>query len=306
MKNLPKIIVILGPTASGKTDFGIALAKKFAGEIISADSRQVYKKMDIGTGKPAGKWREGVYLVEGIPHYIMDIIEPDEEFTVAHFKKLAEEKIVDILRRKKIPIIVGGTGLYIWSVVDNLELPAVVPDLNLRQALEKKNLEEQVAILKDKDPDTAKKIDLKNPRRVLRALEVVLASGQSFVAQKKQAPPAYNALQIGLNWPRAELYMRIEKRIDEQMESGWAEETKKILAAGFNSQLPSMSGIGYKQLADYLRGVKGLEETIREIKKNTKNYAKRQITWFRRDKRIKWLERDDFAEAEKLVAEFIV
>lgn len=325
MNKLPKIIVLLGPTASGKTDLGIVLAKKFSAqggsglggggaEIISADSRQVYKGMSIGTGKPVGEWRADtplplsrgeVYMVEGVPHHVMDVVEPDADFTLAHFKKMAEEKIDDILKRGKLPIVVGGTGLYIWSIVDNLDMPAVVPNLALRAELEKKSLEEQVQILTEKDPETAKKIDLENPRRVIRALEVCLDSGKSFVEQRKQNPPKYNALQIGLEWPREEIYERIERRIDGQIKDGWVEETKKLLEAGFGWKIPSMSGIGYKQLGEYLRGERTLENAVEEIKQKTRNYAKRQMTWFKRDKRIKWIEKVDVDEAVRLVKEFI-
>ncbi len=305
MSNLPKIIVLLGPTASGKTDLGIALAKKFNGEIVSADSRQVYKSMSVGTGKPVGEWVEGIYMVEGVPHHIMDIVEPDADFTLAHFKKMAEDQIDNILKRGRLPIVVGGTGLYIWSIVDNLDMPAVAPDLELRAELEKKTPEERVKILTEKDPETAQKIDLKNPRRVLRALEVALDSGKSFVEQRKQAPPLYDALQIGLDWPREELYERIERRIGGQIKDGWTEETKKLSDAGFDWKLPSMSGIGYKQLGEYLRNERTLESAVAEIKQKTRNYAKRQLTWFKRDKRIEWIEKTDVAEAGKLVQEFI-
>ena len=336
MDELPKIIVLLGPTASGKTDLGIILAKKFNGEIISADSRQVYRGMSVGTGKPNGVWQDGQrqgilrvvypdprvgaqddgdvqddnarkreYIVEGVPHYLMDIIEPDEDFTLSDFKKMAEEKIWDILKRGKMPIIVGGTGLYVWSIVDNLDMPAVAPDAALRVELEKKSLEEQVKLLEEKDPETAKKIDLKNPRRVLRALEVCLDSGKSFVEQRKQAPPLFNALQIGLNWPRTEIYERIEKRIDGQIKDGWVGETEDLVKAGFDWKLPSMSGIGHKQLGEYLRGEKTLEKAIEEIKQKTRNYAKRQVTWFKRDKRIKWIDKNNLDEAIELVKNFI-
>lgn len=322
-KNLPKIIVLLGPTASGKTDLGLALAKKFNGEIISADSRQVYKRMSVGTGKPVGEWVEGVYMVEGVPHHIMDIVEPDEDFTLSHFKKMAEEKIVDILKRGKLPIIVGGTGLYIWSIVDNLDMPAVAPDLELRAELEKKSLEEQVKILTEKDPKTAQKIDLKNPRRVLRALEVCLDSGKSFVEQRKQNPPLYEALQIGLDWSREELYKNIEHRIDGQIKDGWVEETKEIIKYLENKQehpslpspqrgedngvwqLPSMSGLGYRQLGEYLRGERTLENAVEEIKQKTRNYAKRQVTWFKRDKRINWVEKNDVQAVDNLIKKFL-
>jgi len=308
-----KIIVLLGPTASGKTDLGIVLAKKYNGEIVSADSRQVYKHMDIGTGKPVGEWkhpssilpseREGQYVVEGVAHHVMDIIEPDEDFTLAHFKKMAEEKIEDILARGKLPIIVGGTGLYIWSIVDNLDMPAVVPDLELRAELEKKSLDEQVQILTDKDPETAKKIDLKNPRRVIRALEVVILTGKSFVKQQTKSKPKYDCLQIGIERDREDLYFRINKRVDTQHVRGLLSEVESLVKQKYDWQLPSMTGIGYKQMGYYLRGEMNLEEATEILKRDTRHYAKRQLTWFKKDKRINWIK--EKSEAESLVEEFI-
>lgn len=348
MSKLPKIIVVLGPTASGKTDLGLDLAKKFNGEIINADSRQVYKEMDIGTAKPAGEWQplltslacpplegkgEGrrvgdssvamlsqndgrwiseqvgndklkAYVVDGVPHYLMDMVMPNEEFTLADFKEQAEEIIKDILSRGKLPIIVGGTGLYVWSLVDNLEMPKVAPDNKLRAELEKKSLPELVEMLEKEDPESAQVIDLKNPRRVLRALEVSLSSGESFKNQQKKGQPLYDALQIGINWPREVLYDRINKRVDKQMEDGLLEETTQ-LAKKYDWNLPSMSGIGYKQMGYFLRGEMGLPEAIEVLKRDTRRYAKRQITWFKRDKRINWINGLDITEAEKLTRKFL-
>lgn len=305
MTNLPKIIIIAGPTASGKTDLSIALAKKFNGEIVSADSRQIYKKMSIGTAKPIGEWKEGNYLVGGVLHYLVDIVEPDAEFTLANFKEMAQEKISNILSRGKLPIVVGGTGLYIWSLVENLDMPAVAPDLELRAELEKKSLEELVRHLREIDSESADKIDLKNPRRVLRALEVCLSSGGSFFEQRKKSKPLYNCLQIGLLWPREELNKRIGLRVDLMMKDGLLEEVKKLAALGYNWKLPSTSGIGNKQMGYYLRGEKTLAEAVDLLKKDTRNYAKRQMTWFKRDKKIRWIEKNNPAEAFQIVRDFI-
>lgn len=339
MPKLPKIIVVLGPTASGKTDLGLDLSKKFNGEIINADSRQVYKEMDIGTAKPAGKWsavkdpsavlqdgktnggndKTSVFVVDGVLHYLMDAVMPNEEFTLADFKERAEEIIKDILSRGKLPIIVGGTGLYVWSLVDNLEMPKVAPDNKLRAELEKKSLPELVEMLEKEDPESAQVIDLKNQRRVLRALEVALSSGKSFKKQQKKGQPLYDALQIGINWPREVLYDRINKRVDKQMEDGLLEETKKLVnkyshpllappQAGGEAtvwNLPSMSGIGYKQMGYFLRGEMSLPEAIEVLKRDTRRYAKRQITWFKRDKRINWINGLDIPEIEKLAKKFL-
>ncbi|MBP6859395.1 MAG: tRNA (adenosine(37)-N6)-dimethylallyltransferase MiaA [Candidatus Magasanikbacteria bacterium] len=304
-KKLPKIIVIAGPTASGKTDLGLMLAKKFDGEIISADSRQVYKKMDIGTAKPKGEWKKDVYMVEGISHYGMDIIEPNQEFTLADFKALATKCIQDIIGRKKIPIIVGGTGLYIWSVVDNLDIPSVSPNIELRNDLAKKSLPELVAMLEKLDPETCAKIDLHNPRRVLRALEVVISSGQSFFAQRTKSEPLFEALQIGIEVSKEELYKRIDARVDKQMVDGLLSETEALVQFGYGWDLPSMSGIGYKQMGYYIKGEMNLQEAEEKLKSDTKKFAKRQMTWFKRDKRIIWVNVRNLSLAVDSVKDFL-
>lgn len=330
MKKLPKIVVFLGPTASGKTELGIFLAKKFSAkggpafgwngaEIISADSRQVYRGMDIGTAKPGegkrGKVKgESVYVVDGVTHHLIDVVNPDEEFTLADFKKMAEEKIADILKRGKLPIVVGGTGLYIWALVDNLDIPKKAVDEKLRARLNATPLAELLKMLKEKDPDSYNNIDLKNPRRVIRALEVAL-SGESFWGNRRAGKPLYDALQIGLKWPREVLYERINRRVDKQIEQGLVDEVKKLaqdltlalsLARRGNIwELPSMSGIGYRQFKEYLSGKETLEEAVEKLKRDTRKYAKRQETWFKRDKRIKWIEGDDRKQAEEEVNKFI-
>ncbi len=303
---LPKIIVVLGPTASGKTDMGLFLAKKFNGEIISADSRQIYKEMDIGTAKPKGRFIKDkkTYIVDGIPHYLMDILSPKKKFSLADFKNFAVDSINDILSRNKLPIIVGGTGLYIWALVDNLDIPSVEPDYRLRKKLEKKKLPELVKLLGKIDPATAKKIDLKNPRRVLRALEVAMLSGSSFLKQQTKSKPVYKVLQIGLDLPREELYERINVRVDEQIKSGLVEEIKKLVKK-YDRSLPSMSSIGYKQIGSYLREEAPLAEAVEVLKRDTRRYAKRQETWFKRDKRIKWIKNTDRESAQKLTEDFL-
>ena len=337
--DLPKIIVILGPTASGKTDLGLALAKKYNGEIISADSRQVYKKMDIGTAKPTGEWAsvvspgafgqvEGVlnyqsirdpstslrsaqndsevYTVQGVPHHLMDIVSPDTDFSLADFKNMATTSIYDILKRGKLPIVVGGTGLYIWAIVDNLDIPTVKPNIELRNELEKKSLAELVAQLQKIDPHSADKIDLKNPRRVLRALEVAISSGQSFVTQQTKSKPLFDVLQIGISVDKEELNARIEKRVDAQMREGLLVETKALEASGYGWDLPSMSGICYRQIGYFLQGKMELPEAVQVLKVDTKKYAKRQMTWFKRDKRVQWVKNGKLEEVDELVKKFLI
>ena len=308
MKNtLPKIIVIVGPTASGKTDLSLALAKKYNGEIVSADSRQVYKKMDIGTAKPVKDFglQTSDYIVQGIRHHLMDMVNPDANFSLADFKKAAIEAIHDILQRGKLPIVVGGTGLYIWALVDNLDIPKVQPDSKLRKELEGKSLAELVRLLQEKDPESAHKIDLKNPRRVIRGLEVVLSSGESFVEQQTKSEPIFTALQIGLKISKEELYRRIDERIDRQIADGLVEEVTKLVSEGYSWDLPSMSGIGYKEIGQYFRGEVPLAKAIEILKTNTYKYAKRQLTWFKRDARIQWIGSSDLIAAQELAEEFL-
>jgi len=297
-----KLIVILGPTASGKSDWAIKLAKKFNGEIISADSRQIYRGMDIGTAKPLNQ--------EGIPHHLIDIVNPEEEFTVAQYKKIAIEKIEDIKLREKIPFLVGGTGLYIQSVVDNLEIPKVAPNQALRRKLEEKSAEELFEDLKRIDPKTAEAIDAKNKRRLIRALEVKILSGVSFVSAKQIAEPLFNTLQIGIKISREKLYKKIDKRVEEQIEQGLESEVRNIyeeLAKKMPEekiwQLPSMTGLFCQEFKKYLEGKIDLAEVIRLIKLHHRQYARRQMSWFKRDKRIHWLE--ELEKAEKLIEEFL-
>lgn len=308
-RKLPRILVILGPTASGKTSLGIQLAKKFDGEVISADSRQVYKKMSIGTAKPIGVWSDYedvvAYMVEGIPHYMVDIVDPGEVFNLSHFKELALRYISHILQRDKLPIIVGGTGLYIWSIVDNLLLPQVPPNKKLRQSLEKKSLNELVQLLIKLDPLTAKQIDLSNIRRVIRALEVVILSGQSFYRERKKLEPLFSALQIGIEMDRKDLYKNINERIDRQLQTGLIEEVEGLMKQKYGWHLPSMNGIGYKQIGAYLRGELNLDEAVDLLKRDTRHYARRQLTWFKRDKRVVWLSFSNFSKIDFSIREFL-
>ncbi len=303
---LPKVIFVIGQTASGKTALGIDLAKQFNGAIINADSRQVYKKMNVVTAKPARDSASvhNEYTVEGIKHYLMDIYDPGKPFTLADFKKHALEAIKKIIDNGQLPIVVGGTGLYIWSLVDNLSIPAIAPNKKLRASLEEKSLADLVKLLQNIDPSTAEKIDLKNKRRVLRALEVTMSSGESFSIQSTKADLIYDSLQIGLRWQRDEIYKRIEDRVDVQLKNGAVEETKHLIE-NYPPDLPSLSTIGYKQIGAFLRGETTLDEAIEHFKRDARRYAKRQETWFKRDERIKWIEKNDLKAAQKLVNDFI-
>ena len=300
MKN--KLIVILGPTASGKSGLAVKLAKKFNGEVISADSRQIYRGMDIGTAKISEK--------EGIPHYLIDIVNPEEEFTVAQYKKMAIKTIEDIQKQGKVPFLVGGTGLYIKAVVDNLEIPKVVPSQALRKKLETKTVEELFEDLKRLDPKTAEIIDSKNKRRLIRALELKMISGVSFVSAKKICESLFNTLQIGIKTSKERLYKKIDQRIKEQIEQGLEAEVKNIFEKLCQKipeekvwQLPSMSGICYQEFKKYFEEEIGLPKVIQLIKLHNRQYARRQMTWFKRDKRIHWLGK--LKEAEELIEEFL-
>ena len=303
----PKLIVLLGPTACGKTGWSLRLAKKYNGEIISADSRQIFSKMDIGTAKEPGEWRwsgfRRVYFIADIPHYLIDFLDPGKKFTAAHFRDKALKYVKLVLKNKHQPIIVGGTGLYISSLVDNLQIPRVPPNKKLRESLEEKNIDELFSLLKNIDPESAQKINKNNKRRIIRALEVSILSGEPFSKQRLRGEQLFQVLKIGIEVDRDELYKRIDKRIDAMMDKGLLAEVKKLASKKYNWDLSSLSGIGYRQFKDFLEGKQNLEQAVELLKKDTKRYAKRQLTWFRRDKEIKWVK--NYEDAEKLVGEFL-
>ncbi len=288
-KNKKPIIVILGPTASGKTALSLRIAKMFDGEIISTDSRQVYKYMDIGTDKIMPAQREGV------PHHLLDFVEPDEDFTLADFKRIALKTIAEIYSRGHMPMLVGGTGLYINAIIQNYEIPSVPPNLKLRQEYteyaKKHGVEALHKLLQEKDPQAAARIHPNNIRYVIRALEINIAGGIQKIDTKGLS--SFSPFIIGIEWPREELYARINLRVDNQVKRGLLQEFKMLIDKGFKPDLPSMSSLGYKELLPFLRGQSELEPALEEIKKNTRNYAKRQITWFKQYKDIHWLNGHD-------------
>lgn len=292
-KTLKKLIIILGPTASGKTSLAVGLCEKFNGEIISADSRQIYREMNIATNKE---------IELPIAQHIIDIKNPDQVLSVAQYKRIAFKCIHDIQAREKIPFLTGGTGLYIQSIVDNLKIPEVKPNLILRKRLENKSLADLQLMIKTLDPETAEVIEIKNKRRIIRALEVKLSSGKSFVAQKKTGKPLFNILQIGISMPKTKLYKRINKRACDMVEQGLAEETEALMQK-YSPDLPSMSGIGYKEIGQYLKGKITLNQATNLIQTRTRQYAHRQIQWFKRDSHIKWVK--NYSQAEKLVKKFL-
>ncbi len=294
-QDLTPLLVIVGPTASGKTQLGIDIAKRFNGEVISVDSRQVYRGMDIGTAKPNAKCKMQnakfplpIWVVDGIPHWGIDLVEPDEEYSVADFKKYADQKIIEISKRGKLPILVGGTGLWVRAVVDNLNLTETPPNRELRTVLEKRDLNDLNAEYKRLDPIGAEVIDRDNKRRVVRALEVTLVTGKPFSAQVERGTGTYDVLQIGLLVDRGILNERINQRVDEMVANGLVDEVRQ-LSDQYGTDIDAMTGIGYRQISLFLEGKRPLVDCIEETKKATRAYAKRQMTWFRRDPRINWI-----------------
>lgn len=304
---LPKIVVLVGPTASGKTSWSLQLAEKFRGEVISADSRQIYKKMTIGTAKVPGEWKwnglRRTYMVGDIPHHLVDFLDPGKLFTVAEFREKAMKYIQLAESNGHLPIIVGGTGLYVEALIDNFVIPKVTPNKKLRQSLEDKTIEELMTLLIQMDPETAERIDKRNKRRLIRALEVCIFTGEPFSKQRTKGESLLDPLIIGVDVPRDVLYNRIDTRIDEMMKEGLEKEVHALVKQKYSWDLPSMNGIGYKEFREYFEGACTLQEAVDQLKRNTRRLAKKQLTWFRRDKRIQWV--DTYAKAEKLVKRFI-
>ncbi len=300
-----RLVAIVGPTGVGKSRLALRLAQAFDGEIVSADSRQVYRYMDIGTAKPT---RQELSLV---PHHLINIVNPDEGFSLAQYQRLAYRAIDDIHQRGKLAILVGGSGLYVWSVVEGWGIPQVPPDLGFRQSLEKKAAEagkdELYRELVEVDPVAAQRIDRRNVRRVIRAIEVHRGTGAPFSRlQHKQAPP-YKTLIIGLTADRAELYRRVDLRVDEMIKLGLVEEVKKLVSMGYDFNLPAMSGIGYRQIGMFLRGELTLAAAIQQIKFGTHRLVRYQYTWFQlKDDRILWFDIQGKVEPEitSLLAKF--
>ena len=308
-----KIIVILGPTASGKSELAIKLAKKFNGEIISADSRQVYKGMDIGTGKVTPDTKNSsnfstgqvkkkyIFIHQGIPHYCIDVASPKRRFTVVQYRNLALKAINRILNKGKIPILCGGTGFYIQAVVDGVIIPEVPPDWKLRKKLEKKTVEELFNQLKKLDPQRAKTIEQKNKRRLIRALEIVKKIGPVPISRKR--PFSYPVLMIGIKREKEELKKLIKRRFLKWLKQGLIKEVKKLRKTGLSWKKIKEFGIHYRVVAQYLQNKINYQEMIENSIRELQNYAKRQMVWFKRDKRIHWIKNQK--EVEKLIRSFL-
>lgn len=279
-----KLIVLVGPTASGKTDIAEILAKKYPLDIISADSRQIYKFMDIGTGKPLNKEFHG----------LVDFLDPKKDFSAAEYKKKAEALIKKSYENSRIPFLVGGSGLYIKAVIDGL-CDAPSADYKIRQKLAAEAKKAGIGTLYEKleivDPKAAKKIHPNDLRRIIRALEVYYQTGKPFSSfQRSTEDPGYSVLIVGIRYPLEELYGKIDKRIDTMLKQGFIKEVEALLKKGYNCDLRSMQSLGYKEITEYLAGKYDLDTAIELMKKNTRHYARRQMIWFRKDKRIEWID----------------
>lgn len=296
------VIVIMGPTASGKTKLSVELAKQINGEVVSADSMQIYKYMDIGTAKPDEEERQG------IRHYLVDEVAPDEEFSVARFKELAVKYIDNILEMGKMPIVSGGTGLYIDSLIYNIEFGDTICDWDLRERLKQEALEKGNEYLHNKlreiDNEAAEKIHMNNVKRVIRAIEVYTYTQKPISLHQEESrknPPKYNFIVFGLTMDREKLYDRINQRVDLMMEKGLVEEVKKLIEMGYDKSTIAMQGLGYKEILSYLRGEITLDEAVYVLKRDTRHYAKRQLTWFKRMKDVTWINMDEFLSLDEII-----
>ena len=289
-EKINKVLFIIGPTAVGKSELAIELAKKLDGKIISADSMQVYFGMDIGTAKPSKA------ELEEVPHHLINILPPDKPWSVSDFVNNAKTMIEDIAKRGKLPIVVGGTGLYLNALIEGYSFPVIERDLEVRKSLEGEaksygslHLYEK---LKKIDPDTANNIHYNDTKRIVRALEVYELTGKpmSLLRSKDEENLSFKPVIIGLDMDRHALYKRIEARVDDMLKAGLIDEVKKLLNEGYDKSLTSMEAIGYKEVIDHLNGKYTFDELVNMLKQNTRNFAKRQMTWFRRFKNVNWVD----------------
>jgi tRNA dimethylallyltransferase len=286
---LPPLVALVGPTAVGKTKLSLELARATGAEIVSADSRLVYRGMDIGTAKPSMAEREE------IPHHLIDIADPDRTITVAEYQQRAYAAIEGVSQRGRVPLLVGGSGQYVCAILEGWRIPRTEPDPVLRAELEDfartrgpRALHER---LEKMDPTAAERIDFRNVRRVVRALEVTLKTGRPISELQGKSPPPYRILRLGLTLPRDELYARIDARIDEMLSAGLVDEVRALAAAGYHWRLPSMEGLGYRQIGLYLRGKATLQESVQLIRRETRRFVRQQGTWFRlKDPLIHWFD----------------
>jgi tRNA dimethylallyltransferase len=292
-----RLLGIVGPTGVGKSQMGIQLAQALGGEIVNADSRQVYRYLDIGTAKPSLQERAIV------PHHVFDVVSPNENFSLAQYQQLAVRAIEDIQQRGKLPIVVGGSGQYVWAVLEGWGIPQVAPNPEFRQSLEERAdmgegdmLHEE---LRDVDPEAAQRIDPRNVRRTIRALEVFNETETPFSQLQRRETPSSEIFVIGLTADRDELYRRIDLRVDRMIEQGLVDEVKRLMSRGFDFSMPALSSIGYRQIGHFLRGELTLPGAIQQIKFETHRFARQQYTWFRlEDDRIHWFDIQRTADSQ--------
>lgn len=301
------MIILTGPTAVGKTDLSIQLAKAMNGEIISADSMQVYRHMDIGSAKVTPE------EMDGVPHHLIDVLEPEEEFNVVVFQKLAKEALTGIYEREHIPIIVGGTGFYIQALLYDIDFTENDGDTAIRRELEKLAQTQGAGclhqMLQEIDPESAAAIHQNNVKRVIRAIEFYRQTGKKISLhneQEREKQSPYQFLYYVLDTDRKTLYERIDRRVDLMMEHGLVDEVKHLADMGCTRDMVSMQGLGYKEILDYLSGEIPLEEAVYILKRDTRHFAKRQITWFKRERDVRWLELEQFQNDRKKVLEHIL
>ncbi len=302
MKKLPRVLALVGPTASGKTPLSILLAERLDGEIVSADSRQVYKRLDKGTAKPSKE------DLRRVPHHFVDVLALEDDYNAGQFGKDARAVVHDIVRRGRVPIVVGGSGLYVRALIDGLfEGPG--KDSELREILESR-LEHEGAsalleVLRTVDPLLAAGMDATKPRRVIRALEVYYLTGKplSEFHKEQRREPTFDCVQVGLECERKTLYGRIENRVDEMMRNGLLQEVESLKRHGYTTHINALNTVGYKEMFDFLDGRNSLDESVALMKQNTRRFAKRQLTWFRADKRIRWVSMVDERKPEAIADE---
>jgi tRNA dimethylallyltransferase len=303
---LPPLVCIVGPTAVGKTSTAVRLCRDFEGEIVSADSRQIYRNLDIGSAKPTPDEQAAAV------HHLIDVVDADQVVGLAEYQRMAYAVIGDVLGRGRIPFLVGGTGQWVHAVIEGWGIPRVPPDYDLRARLEAEaergGLRRLHARLAAVDPQAAAKIDYRNLRRIIRALEVYLKTGLPISQHQRAEPPPYRILQIGLTMPREKLYGRVDERIDRMLEKGLVAEVRSLLDQGYDLHLPSMSGLGYRQVGQYLKGELSLPDAVHLIKKETRRFVRQQYNWFRLDDpAIHWfnVEGEFYEQVRHLIADFL-
>lgn len=293
---IPRVVAVVGPTASGKSALALDLARRLGAEILSADSVQVYRGLDVGTAKPTAEERAAV------PHHLVDVVDLDQQFSVADFVRLARQAVEDIWARGRLPLVVGGTGLYVRALLEGYTLPPAPPDPRLRTALEALPSEELLEEIARRDPATAASIDRRNRRRLVRALEIMRQTGRPLSQLRGRSDPGLEALKIGLHRPRAALVERIDRRVEEMLRQGWLEEVRSLAEKGYGPHLRRLKALGYPELLDVVEGRRTLAEAVEAIKVSVRRYARRQMVWFRAEPGIRWVEAAEVVDCEPVLS----